>query len=283
MNYITLIVVFSFLSSGVYGQSTLEKELCRHVSALANDSMKGRYTGSVEEKMANEYLKSEWIASKRVKNMDWNYSIQLGDSIVQSQMTGCFINNKKDSTILIGAHIDHIGYGGNLSKSLSSSEIHNGADDNASGVALLIELQKSLAKTQLNYNVLLVAYTGHEIGMYGSKYLANHLPKKGNKLALVINFDMVGRLNEKGDLYVSASREINHLFQIDVEGINQIRGTEEKLMLLDTQHFYPKTPCVTITTGMHNDYHKITDDLEYINCSGIEILHTWTLEMINKR
>ncbi len=272
---ILFFLVFTFFS---FGQDEIEQYICSHVSVLASDEMKGRSTGSIQEKEANNYVESQWCKSKKTKIVRWSFSINLSDSTIQSEMIGSFINNKMDSTILIGAHIDHIGYGGPLSKSLSSNEIHNGADDNASGVALLIELQKSITRLSLNYNVLLVAYTGHEIGTYGSKYLSEHLPKRAKKLSMVINYDMVGRMNEQQDVYVSSSPGLEHYLQSNL--FNLKVGSESKLELLDTKHFYPHIPCVTITTGMHNDYHKTTDDSEYINCHGIMLIHTFTIQVL---
>jgi Zn-dependent M28 family amino/carboxypeptidase len=274
---ILFILSFTFFS---LGQDEIEQDICSHVSVLASDEMKGRSTGSIQEKEANNYIESHWGTSKKTKTVRWSYSISLGDSAIQSEMIGSFINNKKDSSILIGAHIDHIGYGGVLSKSLNSTEIHNGADDNASGVALLIELQKSIAQLSLRYNVLFVAYTGHEIGTFGSKYLSEHLPKKASKLALVINYDMVGRMNDYGDVYLSITPGIENNFQPNSKELNIKFGDEKKLEVLDTKHFHPKIPCVTITTGMHNDYHKTTDDSEYINCQGITLIHAFTIHVL---
>lgn len=264
----------------MWSQEQLVQDICAHIDVLASDEMKGRSTGSLEEKKANRYVEKEWLKTKNSKALHWSYKIQLDDSTMKSEMIGNFVNNKKDSTILIGAHIDHIGYGGVLSKSLSSNEIHNGADDNASGVALLIEIQKSIAQLSLRYNVLFVAYTGHEIGTFGSKYLSEHLPRKASKLALVINYDMVGRMNEQNEVYVSATPLIQQYFQ--TKEINIKFGDESKLEVLDTKYFYPRIPCVTLTTGMHNDYHKSTDDVEYINCEGIARIHEFTLTVLKQ-
>lgn len=280
MNRIVLTGIFFVTIAWVWSQEQLAQDICTHVAFLASDKMKGRSTGSIEEEQANSYVEKEWGKSKKTKTFYWSYKIELDDSTLNSKMIGNFVNNKKDSTILIGAHIDHIGFGGKLSKSLSSNEIHNGADDNASGVALLIELQKSIAELSLDYNVLFVVYTGHEIGTYGSKYVSEHLPKKARKLALVINFDMVGRMNELNEAYVSSSQSMQHY--MDTKEFILYLGRESKLEVLDTKHFYPKIPCLTFTTGMHNDYHKSTDDSEYINCRGIALIHSFTMNMLQQ-
>jgi aminopeptidase-like protein len=282
MNRFVLTCFFFVWITFVWSQEQLVQDICAHIDVLASDEMKGRSTGSLQEKEANCYVEKEWGKSKKTKTLHWSYKVQLDDSTMKSEMIGNFVNNEKDSTILIGAHIDHIGYGGKLSKSLSSNEIHNGADDNASGVALLIEVQKSIAELSLNYNVLFVAYSGHEIGTFGSKYLSQHLPRKASKLALVINYDMVGRMNEQNDVYLSITPSIENYFHTNSKELNIKIGDESKLEVLDTKYFYPRIPCVTLTTGMHNDYHKSTDDVEYINCEGIARIHEFTLTVLKQ-
>ena len=89
-------------------------------------------------------------------------------------------------------------------------------------------------------------------------------------------------MNYYGDVYLSISPGIASYFQFNSKGLNIKFGDESKLELLDTKHFYPHIPCATITTGMHNDYHKSTDDFEYINCEGIARIHEFTLKVLKE-
>lgn len=264
-------------------QSELQMNLKRHVSYLASDSLKGRATGSIEESLANDYVISQWTECRKTKILRWSFDLTDDSTVLHSKMIACFVDNKKDSTILISAHIDHIGFGGKLSMSRKNDEIHNGADDNASGVAWLIELQKELVQKKLNYNLLFVPFTAHEIGLFGSEYLAKNLPKKARKIALVINADMIGRQQiNPSNLYVSCQDEL-------VEKIKrgkwdyklQFTGTR-KLELLDTKHFAEVgIPCITISTGQHVDYHKTSDKSEYINYDGLEKITSSWIEWVS--
>lgn len=110
-------------------------------------------------------------------------------------MITAFVDRKSTKTILVGAHIDHLGLGGELSKSPGKNEVHPGADDNASGVAMLIELHNYFTEHNSTCNLLFVAYTGHELGLYGSEHLSKHWKKGWKTLYRVYNFDMIGRMD----------------------------------------------------------------------------------------
>lgn len=266
-----LIVLFLSGISPVFGQvdSVVYNNLVSHVYFLASDSLKGRMPGSPEEQAANAYVTSHFVVNRRAKNQSWNFTVSR-DSVLNCRMIGSFISNKSPFTVLIGAHIDHIGMGGALSKSPGKTAVHNGADDNAAGVAVLIELQRYFARKKLPFNLLLVAYTAHEIGTYGSEYLAGHLDKKYGTLTGVLNFDMIGRLNEEHhSLYISCNGQADSLFD-STAFIQPVYQDQKKLELLDTRHFLNREiPCATFSTGMHADYHKASDDATYIHYDGL--------------
>jgi hypothetical protein len=266
-----LVFLFLLINLSVYGQidSTVYKRLKAHILFLASDSLMGRAAGSQQELTANNYVKSQFLVTRRSKNHYWNFSVNK-DSVFQCQMVGSFVSNKSPFTLLVGAHIDHIGLGGPLSKSLGKKQVHNGADDNASGVALLIELQRYFAKRKLPFNLLVVAYTAHEIGTFGSEYLSQNLDSRYGKLVGVFNWDMVGRLDEENHhLYISCNRQADSLFGA-TPFINPVYQDRRKLELLDTRHFLDRMiPCATFNTGMHADYHKVSDDALYIHYEGL--------------
>jgi Zn-dependent M28 family amino/carboxypeptidase len=278
MKKISVLLVILLFSSFLRAQSELQMNLKKHVSYLASDDLKGRTTGTKEEELSNDYVLVQWIKNKKTKIFKWEFEINYDSTLIHSNMIGCFVNNKKDSTILISAHIDHIGFGGKLSQSFKDDEIHNGADDNASGVAWLIELQKELADKKLNYTLLFVPFTAHEIGLFGSEYLSNNLPKKAKNIALVINADMIGRQQKNPEvLYVSCQDALVNKIKIGTWEFKLDYTGTKKIELLDTKHFLKNgIPCVTISTGQHLDYHKTTDKSEYINYEGLEIItRTW--------
>lgn len=264
-----ILALFTFIS--FLTESQIDLQLKKHVCFLSSDSLKGRQTGSVEEKQVNNYLRSNFITSKKSKIQQWDYSFVKNTVTYQSQMIGCYVNNKCDITLLITAHVDHIGLGSNLSLSYKENEIHNGADDNASGVALMIELQRLLVQKKLKANILFIAYTGHELGLFGSKFFIENISKKYKKIVLNLNFDMIGRMDKSlTNVYVSASETLKSSFKSEFSNINLIEVDSTRLLSLDCSHFHLKgIPSATFTTGIHNDYHKTSDDEQYINYDGI--------------
>lgn len=266
-------LILFFLSgiSCAFGQvdSAVYNNLVAHVYFLASDGLKGRAPGSPAEEVANAYARSQFLVNRRAKNQTWNFNVSGNDSTLHCHMVGSFISNKSPFTVLIGAHIDHIGMGGALSKSPGKKAVHNGADDNASGVALLIELQRYFARKKLPFNLLLVAYTAHEIGTYGSEYLAGNWSHKYGTLAGVLNFDMIGRMDDKNRVYISCNEPADSLFDATAF-VQPVYQDRKKLELLDTKHFLDrKIPCATFSTGMHADYHKVSDDAAYIQYEGL--------------
>lgn len=230
--------------------------------------MQGRATGGAQEHQTNQFLIKTFKANQakgKVKKFD--YKIVLGSVTISSEMVGFFVNNQKQQTLLIGAHVDHIGFGGPLSKSPGNHAVHNGADDNASGVALMMALAHFMDLKKLPFNLAFVGYTGHEIGTFGSAYLATHWPKQWKTLKGVLNFDMIGRMDkQEPKIYLSSNAAewftpTSDYFQVQTED-------NARVNLLDTRHFLT-APCVTITTGMHNDYHRVSDDETYINYEGM--------------
>lgn len=189
-----------------------------------------------------------------------------------------YIDNGRKYTVIIGAHYDHLGYGEN-GNSLYRGEpaIHNGADDNASGVAAIIELARMLKKSSLNANnYLFVAFSGEELGLYGSKSFADNPFNKidSNHVDYMINLDMVGRLsNEDKNLIINGSgtsdvwKDI--LEKTQVEGV-RVKTAESGVGPSDHTSFYLKDiPVLHFFTGSHADYHKPTDDADKVNYEGM--------------
>ena len=112
------------------------------------------------------------------------------------------IDNQATNTIVIGAHYDHLGYGTESSQYRGQEKaIHNGADDNASGTAGLLELARLLKNSELkNNNYLIVAFSAEEIGLLGSAHLVKHLPVPSEQINCMINMDMIGRLKKEDPL-----------------------------------------------------------------------------------
>jgi aminopeptidase YwaD len=210
----------------------------------------------------------------KTSNYDINLNVTLGDKKRTGHNVNGFINNGAVNTIIIGAHYDHLGYGEDHNSLWTGApEIHNGADDNASGTAAVIELARMLKKAKLkNNNYLFICFSGEELGLFGSKYFTEHPTIDLNSANYMINSDMIGRLNDS-----------THTITIGGYGTSPAWGTilDEKTKAFsvkfdssgigpsDHTSFYLKNiPVLFFFTGTHKDYHKPTDDVDKINFTG---------------
>lgn len=246
------------------------------VNYLAQDELEGRACCSSGEQKAAEFIASEMKKANVKRVLYQSFRLQPKDSVTACKAKNiyAYIDNHQKQTILISAHYDHLGYGGSLSKSLGKSRIHPGADDNASGVAMMLGLMKNYSNWENDrFNYLFVAYSGHEVGLYGSDAFAKCVGKKHPNISWVINFDMVGRMTETERWLVVYGGKEKGLENIFPENGEYIRGRLEdstRLFQLDTKPFAEKgIPCLSFTTGIHDDYHKVSDTPDKINYSGL--------------
>jgi hypothetical protein len=185
-------------------------------------------------------------------------------------------------TVVIGGHYDHLGHGGAMSGSLAflSRDIHNGADDNASGTAMVIELARRLGgrSDPLPRRVVFMAFSGEERGLLGSHYYVEHPLYPLEETVMMINCDMVGRLNSRSELTMigtGTTRGIDAL--VDALGfsaglkIKKISSTNDGgFGGSDHESFYNKgIPVLFAFTGLHGDYHRPSDDSDRINYGGM--------------
>ena len=185
----------------------------------------------------------------------------------------------KNEFVIIGAHFDHLGMGGKGSSSRRPDTIavHHGADDNASGVGMMLEIAEKFALTKGSHprTIICVAFTGEEEGLLGSKYFTDNPGIDLSKVNAMINLDMVGRLQESNIVQVSGVGTSADLKDI-VTSLNDT--TSIKLALSeagygpsDHSSFYMKNiPVLFFTTGAHPDYHTPSDTYDRINYEGME-------------
>ncbi|UCJ06808.1 M28 family peptidase [Chitinophaga pendula] len=184
-----------------------------------------------------------------------------------------YIDNGADKTIIIGAHYDHLGYGeDHNSLAPNDKAIHNGADDNASGTAALLELARMIKGSKLrNNNYLFTAFSGEELGLFGSKFLTEHSPIDLKQANFMINMDMVGRLDATKGLQIGGigtSPTWSTLLQVAPKNL-KITYDSSGTGPSDHTSFYRKeVPVLFFFTGSHADYHKPTDDADKINYEG---------------
>jgi hypothetical protein len=284
-----------FLNQGLLAQTDtiLLQRYQFWVEFLAKEQLQGRQTGSIHEQASAVFIRDEMrkMSRKKVKIRSFRYQHADSSALRTSQNVVLCINNRQDSTILIGAHYDHIGLGGALSKNFNKKEVHNGADDNASGVALLLGLLHNYPNWPFSkrYNFVFVAYGAHENGLFGSTAFFNQqLPKRYRKLKLAINFDMVGRMDPQLRWLKIAGLTSIGLDEKALEALNRDKlkfrlGHDEVLDLLDTRIYKSHgIACLNFSTGIHDDYHKISDDAEKINYAGIGYIQRLIEAMLNQ-
>jgi aminopeptidase YwaD len=207
--------------------------------------------------------------------LDIKLKVDIGEKKRTGHNVVGFIDNGASNTIILGAHYDHLGYGEDHNSLYTGStpQIHNGADDNASGTAALLEISKMLKASKLkNNNYLIVSFSGEELGLFGSKYFTEHLPANTSAVNYMINMDMLGRLNDS-----------THGLTIGGYGTSPLWGQllteKDKFFTIkfdssgsgpsDHTSFYRKDiPVLFFFTGVHSDYHKPTDDADKINYNG---------------
>jgi hypothetical protein len=220
------------------------------------------------------FVSDEKAASQLKKGDEVSLSISMLEQKADAYNVVGFVDNGMPTTIVIGAHYDHLGWGGEGSRALGVHEIHNGADDNASGTAALMALADDLAKkdTLTRHNYLFIAFTAEERGLLGSNYFVNHPTYPIEKMAYMINMDMVGRLRDS-QIQVSGvgtATEWNDIFatvrcfdisyKLDASGVGPSDHTSFYNQGLPVLHFF---------TGSHEDYHMPGDDSDKINFKGI--------------
>ena len=203
--------------------------------------------------------------------------VDIGEKKREGHNVVGYIDNGAPTTVVLGAHFDHLGYGEDGNSMLRTGEklIHNGADDNASGTAALIELSRILKTSKSkNNNYLFIAFSGEELGLYGSKYFTEHPTVALATINYMINMDMVGRLNDSTKSLAVGG------FGTSPAWATVIKPNEKKLPFVikidssgsgpsDHTSFYRKDiPVLFFFTGQHKDYHRPTDDAERINYDG---------------
>jgi aminopeptidase YwaD len=213
--------------------------------------------------------------------VDIKFKTDIGDKKREGTNVVGYVDNGAATTIIIGAHYDHLGHGedGGSREIERQNQVHNGADDNASGTAAVIELARLLKNAKLkNNNYLFIAFSGEELGLFGSKYFSEHPTIDMSKINFMINMDMVGRLNDSshvltvggygtspawGELYNLTGKK--KLYDDDLVFHFDSSGTGPS----DHTSFYLKNiPVLFYFTGIHADYHKPTDDYDKINYIG---------------
>ena len=215
-------------------------------------------------------------------------NISLSPKIRNARNVVGYIDNGAPLTIVIGAHLDHLGYGqdGNSMIKNGTPTIHNGADDNASGSSSLVELSGILKKSkQKQNNYLLIAFSAEELGLNGSKYFVENPTISLNNVNYMINMDMVGRLSDSTKTITLGGYGTSPSWKEMIDAVKEkgfsIRYDSSGTGPSDHTSFYRKDiPVLFFFTGLHTDYHKPSDDPEKINYDGMVKVVRFIQQMI---
>ena len=195
-------------------------------------------------------------------------------------------SSRQDEAIVIGAHYDHVGLGGRYSVSPErTGEVHNGADDNASGTSAVIEIAKAAAADPSRFprSVVFIAFAGEERGLLGSVYYANNPVVPLTRTVAMLNLDMVGRSNGKvqtSGLERSPSLESDLVAAAKTAGFPDIGRDGPGAGRSDDASFLQrKVPSIIFFTGFHGDYHRPGDDWDKIDAPGTARVATLALEL----
>lgn len=264
-------------------------QIGQDIAILASDSLSGREVGTEGEKMAADYIVSEfeksgltpigtdgYYQSFFVKDPD-NPHAQPSEESGSEGITGYnvigMIDNPGEEMVVIGAHYDHLGMGDFSSLHRGERAVHNGADDNASGVAAMLHLARVLSQEGLNRDVVFIGMSGEEKGLWGSNYFTKNPTIDLSKVNFMINMDMVGRLDRDKGLAVNGTGTSpiwNWLLdEVNSDSLKLIKSESGVGPSDHTSFYLQDIPVLHFFTGQHEDYHKPGDDIEKINNSGI--------------
>ena len=299
------LMLFTIIFAALY---SCKKEKPKKVSLqddvvfLAGDSLLGRETGTAQELMAANYLQ------KRMQNLGLqpkgnagtyfqtftfkpktgpHTEVQFisGDSTITGTNIITHIDNQAQKTVIIGAHYDHLGLGGEGSLYADGVAIHNGADDNASGVAVMLRLAEKLKDTLTGSNYLFIAFSGEEMGLLGSNYFSKNPTIDLKEANYMINMDMVGRLREDKTLSISGTGTApiwNQVLNSTNPGFKLVLSESGVGPSDHTSFYLQDIPVLHFFTGQHEDYHKPSDDAEKLNYEGMQMIGDYILNIISE-
>jgi hypothetical protein len=269
--------------------SITSDEAYKHVEVLADDVYEGRAAGSrgghaaaqyIIQELRNYPLKPAGANGDYIQTFDDDWRnilvLQPGDD-----------PQLQNEVIVVGAHYDHVGRGNSGTSYGPAGRIHNGADDNASGISVLLETIEAFATSGLTTrrSILFAFWDGEELDLKGSRYWLRHPTVPADRLKLAIMADMVGRLRD-GQLYVLGARSgygMRRLFSGPVADPLWLDFDWEVSANSDHWSFIEKrVPVVLLHTGLHRDYHRPSDDSEKVNRDGMRDIARYLLGVLVK-
>lgn len=276
---LTLLVPGTALAGGIAGADAITTDaLKKNIGHLASDALEGRGSGAKGGKMAAAWLAAECKAAGLLPAGENNTYFQgfSGQGQQMQNVVAKIVGTQPGEAIVIGAHYDHLGKGhqsGSLAFGKGRGVIHNGADDNASGTAAILEIAKAFKASgqQPKRTVIFMWFDGEERGLLGSKHWVKN-PTENAKVVFMLNLDMVGRLENEltvyggptGDLIPGWMKNANTGLGIKLKVVDSMTGNS------DHASFYEQgIPVLMPFTGLHGEYHRPGDDTHLIKYEGV--------------
>lgn len=273
------------------------ERMMKTINYLASKELQGRAPGSEGINKAADFIVEKFKSAGLLPGADDGTYFQSWDEVVDANGNKSQVKNiigiipgtnpdLKDESVIVSAHYDHLGLGFPESYKGNEGKIHFGADDNASGVAVILELAELLGKSlKPQRSIIFVAFTSEENGLLGSKYYLKNMKRfPAKKVIGVLNFDTVGRLGKNKILVLGANsaNEWKFIFM----GASYVTGVESEMVTLeldasDQVSFIEEgIPAVQLFSGANEDYHKPTDTPDKIDASGLVKVATLAREGI---
>ena len=274
--------------------SAAGRRVLADVRFLADDAQQGRGVGTAGLERAGGYIR-EAFARAGLQASFQDFTIPPdAPAALHSNLAGSATRNVvaiipgtspvlKGEVVVVGAHYDHLGAGG-FGALDSATAVHNGADDNASGTAALLEIGRLLANRRPGRTIVLVAFSGEELGTLGSSYFVQHpVPHPIDSLYAMLNLDMVGRLRNARLMALGAATaqefpalldSLNKPATFDLRASGDGWGPSDHAVFYATRH-----PVLHFFTDLHEDYHRATDDWDKLNIGGIVLVAQFVADL----
>jgi hypothetical protein len=285
-------------------QSIEVKRIRADIEFLADDRLKGRATSTEEETAAADYLAKQFkqigLQPKGTDGYIYPFHFRINpnphdtaaSTMVEKDGKNIvgFLDNGAVNTVVIGAHYDHLGLGDdhNSLEVNPEGKIHNGADDNASGTAGVLELARYFSGNNRKeaFNFLFICFSGEELGLIGSKKYCENPTVDLKMVNYMINMDMIGRLNDSTrSLIVYGVGTAPDWVSLITNTSNNFRIKQDSAGVGPSDHtsFYLKDiPVLHFFTGQHSDYHKPSDDINKINYEGEKDVLSYIVKLIEQ-
>jgi len=253
--------------------------LRRHCTTLSSDSLEGREAGSQGGHAAAAYLQTELGQIPRIRpgtSAGWIQEFGTGYRNVLVILPGSDPGLAREC-LLIGSHYDHVGRGTSRTSRGGIGQIHNGADDNSSGTAVVLELIRAFAtlKPAPRRSLIFAFWDAEEIGLVGSRHWMQHPTIPLEQLKAAINLDMIGRARNDTVSVTGWRTAAGFRPRLARQNLGPLQMTFPSTLRADSDHhsfFSGGIPCLHFDTGLHDDYHRPSDDADKLNYDGMQCI-----------